>query len=333
MPPVIPAATMQKLSNPAPPGQRHEQIVKIACSMYAQGWNSEAIFSHIRPNYGPDVSDKEIRDVIRWAEKKYFGNFTAKKFQYSPATALAGGNWSAFKAKARNQNTIITDVERLLKGFSCADADLFEASPVRLSENYREDCLFVFEVLYFPENRINIVTDFEKTQADNGVIKANPTGFGITKTRNEWIDYCRNNPVPESEAGAWLRINPIHGNGISDNDISDFRFVLLESDILPLEIQFSVFGKLPLPISAILTSGGKSLHAWVKIAAHSVEEYRIKVRELFSFLSPLGFDPLNKNPSRLSRLPGVQRKIGAKSDGIQKLIYLNPSPAQGRSIL
>jgi hypothetical protein len=39
-------------------------------------------------------------------------------------------------------------------------------------------------------------------------------------------------------------------------------------------------------------------------------------------------DTKNKNPARLSRLPGVVRQIGANGDGRQRLFYLNPQPEQ-----
>ena len=54
--------------------------------------------------------------------------------------------------------------------------------------------------------------------------------------------------------------------------------------------------------------------------------------EIFAQLSAIGFDDVNKNPSRYGRLPGAQRVIGAAAQlfaeecGQQRLLYLNPSP-------
>ena len=239
------------------------------------------------------------------------------------------------RAFPNNPKTSTGDFNRasnlFLAGFSIDEPDLFDASPVKLPGDFRNDTALAFESLYSPSDKLNIVTRFRKERTNGTNEKAFPFGFGETISRNEWIDSFRLKSIPESLAGAWFRINPVNGTGISDSDIAEFRFALLESDFLSLEIQISLFAKLPIPICAILTSGGKSLHAWVRIAATNAGEYREKVSKLFSLLSPFGFDPANKNPSRLSRLPGAQRAIGANGDGKQRLLYLNPTATE-RSI-
>ena len=68
--------------------------------------------------------------------------------------------------------------------------------------------------------------------------------------------------------------------------------------------------ELNLPILAVVWSGGKSLHAIVKIDAGSdMELYKKRVELLHDYLKEKGFpaDRANKNPSRLTRLPGVRR--------------------------
>jgi len=119
---------------------------------------------------------------------------------------------------------------------------------------------------------------------------------------------------------------------VNDANITAFRFALIECDGAPLELQMSLLAKLPLPIAAILTSGGRSLHAWVKIDAQNAEDYRNTVAQMLSILAKFGVDGKNKNPSRLSRLPGVVRAIGATGDGRQRLLYLDPSPIQKKII-
>ena len=138
--------------------------------------------------------------------------------------------------------------------------------------------------------------------------------------------------VDESEAGGWLRMNPVDGQGIADANVTAFRFALLECDTLPLEMQWALFAKLPLPIAAILSSGGRSVHAWVKLDACDAAEYRAVVPQMFALLAKFGVDRKNGNPSRLSRLPGSTRVVGAAGDGVQRLLYLNPQPKE-RSIL
>lgn len=111
------------------------------------------------------------------------------------------------------------------------------------------------------------------------------------------------------QAGAWIRFNPLDGDGVKNENVTKFRFALVESDTLPIAEQDIVFRKLELPIAALVHSGGKSLHAIVHIDASCYEEYRKRVEKLYDFLEKNGvsIDKQNRNPSRLSRMPGVTR--------------------------
>lgn len=121
-------------------------------------------------------------------------------------------------------------------------------------------------------------------------------------------------------AGAWIRINPLDGNGIKNDNVAEFRYALVESDNMPIEIQMAKITDLNLPVAAIVHSGKKSIHAIVKIEAADRTEYRKRVERLYKYCSDNGFevDTQNKNPSRLSRLPGAVR-----GENVQYLIALN----------
>ena len=77
---------------------------------------------------------------------------------------------------------------------------------------------------------------------------------------------------------------------------------------------------------AILSSGGRGPHAWVKLNCADKASYRADVAHIFERLRPLGIDDANSNPSRLSRLVGAKRIIGANGAGEQRLYYLNDAP-------
>lgn len=110
-------------------------------------------------------------------------------------------------------------------------------------------------------------------------------------------------------AGAWIRFNPLDGKGVKNENVTDFRYALVESDSMPIEQQNSVMRELELPIAVLVYSGGKSIHAIVKIDAPNYEEYRKRVDYLYKVCQKNGLeiDKNNRNPSRLSRLPGVER--------------------------
>ena len=111
------------------------------------------------------------------------------------------------------------------------------------------------------------------------------------------------------EVGAWIRFNPLDGRGCRNDNVTDYRFALVESDHMELEKQNALVRELELPIAALVYSGGKSVHAIVRIEAATYEEYRQRVDFLYTILRKNGMDvdTQNKNPSRLSRMPGVMR--------------------------
>ena len=185
----------------------------------------------------------------------------------------------------------------------------------------------LFAAFYLGHEYVNIVTDLDPRKDGSQ-----------TKLRDDWMRHFRKHGVPQSKAGAWFRFNPTKEKGSgkygwhTDDDVTAHRFALIESDKLPLGLQLSFFGKLRLPVAALYSSGGKSIHCLVRMDCTDADEYREQVARILKMLAPYGFDKSNKNASRLSRLPGASREIGANKNGEQKLIYLNPEPVEGERI-
>lgn len=111
------------------------------------------------------------------------------------------------------------------------------------------------------------------------------------------------------EAGAWIRFNPFDGQGVRNENVTEYRYALVESDTLPVEQQYALYREMELPARVLVHSGGKSLHAIVHIGARDYNEYRERVAYLYKVCEANGLkiDTQNKNPSRLSRMPGVMR--------------------------
>jgi hypothetical protein len=217
--------------------------------------------------------------------------------------------------------------ENWLRGFQADEVDLWEASPIRPPAAWRLDAVCLLEFLFRPGELVNFVTTHTVATRPDGAMKANPQGVGETVERNALIA-CWQYAMPESPAGGWLRMNPLDGHGCQDANVAAYRFALIECDEIPRPLQLSLLARLPLPIAAILTSGGRSLHAWVKVDAPDLDTYRATVARMLALLARFGVDTRNKNPSRLSRLPGTRRAIGGEADGLQRLLYLNPQPTQ-----
>ncbi len=113
----------------------------------------------------------------------------------------------------------------------------------------------------------------------------------------------------KEDAGAWIRFNPLDGRGVKTENVTAYRYALVESDVVDIEQQNTILRELELPIAVLVHSGKKSLHAIVKIEAATYEEYQKRVDYLYNVCKKNGYkiDTQNKNPSRLSRMPGVIR--------------------------
>jgi len=212
-----------------------------------------------------------------------------------------------------------------------------ELSPLKIPTDGAAQAALFFAELYPPSEAINIITDFRRDERD-GHVTCSPRGAGDTRTAEHWAEFSGRNGVPSGDAGAWFRMNPVASVGsgskgtYTDADIGSFNFLLVESDTLPLPVQLSVLARLALPIVSIVTSGGSSAHALVHVGAKDAEDYETAAFGIFRCLRVLGFDIVNSNPSRLSRLPGAIRKIDGAGDGEQRLLYLNRD-AEGDPII
>lgn len=113
----------------------------------------------------------------------------------------------------------------------------------------------------------------------------------------------------DPQAGAWIRFNPLDGSGVRNSNVTEYRYALVESDSLDVEKQNSVIRELELPVAVLMFSGGKSVHAIVRIDAADYREYQKRVEYLYQVCEKNGLkvDTQNKNPSRLSRFPGCTR--------------------------
>jgi hypothetical protein len=326
----IPPSTRAELQSPAPAGQRHEQMKRLVLPLLGAGLTPEAVFIQLRQTYEPDVSDHEIHDLIAWAVSK---NPRPCGYNWKHSDYDVRSFRRAILPERVTAGQAIVNTEEWLCGFRCDECDLWHVSPWRPLEDWRLDPLMLFAALYGKEDYINIVTDFTIEKKDRGH-KANPKGAGRTLLRDDWMRWVRDQGTPKSKAGAWVRPNPVKDNGTgkrgasTDADVTSFRFCLLESDALPIDLQLSLWARLPLPVAAIIDSGGRSIHAWVMLNCSSAQEYRTKVDRIYTLLAQFGLCPCNKNPSRMSRLPGAQREVGKHGDGKQCLLYLNPEPSE-----
>ena len=172
------------------------------------------------------------------------------------------------------------------------------------------------ETLFQPEEIFGFVTEsFSKANKD-GHVKLVPANKGIyTKKVGDVVNQLKTGTIEDvigsydHKGGAWIRFNPLDGNGVNNENVTDFRYALVESDNMDLEAQNGLIRQLNLPVAVLLYSGGKSVHAIVRIEADDKKEYQERVNYLYDICKKNGIviDTQNRNPSRLSRMPGCER--------------------------
>lgn len=194
------------------------------------------------------------------------------------------------------------------------DGDGFTQYSAPDTWNPTQELITYLETLYDKDDFVGYVTN-DVWQDNEG--RWVPAKGVFTRTAGELIASLRKHPDDvgatigdwKADVGAWIRFNPVDGEGVKNDNITRFKYALVESDTMPVSDQDAIYRKLELPISCLVHSGGKSLHAIVRVDAEDYTEYRKRVEYLYDFLEKNGLkvDKQNRNPSRLSRMPGVTR--------------------------
>ena len=138
--------------------------------------------------------------------------------------------------------------------------------------------------------------------------------------------------------GAWFLANPVSGDYghferlITEHNttgrsrrteelLTSFRYLVLESDQADPTLWIPALAQLPLPIEAVYSSGGKSIHALVRVDAENGNHWREIKCKLAPTLVTLGADEGAMTAVRLTRLPFCFR---AEKGRYQELYYLRP---------
>ena len=163
--------------------------------------------------------------------------------------------------------------------------------------------------------------------------------FSDLKSQGQFLwegDRCgviRNSQLPAGPDGVWFLPQPVDGkchpnprlggkmSRRSEESVTAWRYVVLESDEASVDDWLRCLVQMPLPISCICESGGRSIHALVRIEASSKGSWDVMVGKMKPVLVTLGADPGALSAVRLTRLPQAMR-----GNRLQRLLYLNPDP-------
>lgn len=220
-------------------------------------------------------------------------------------------------APAKPKPKPLTAAAFIQRGDGATEADWFDASPVRMDwEPGPKDAAHLLRVLYRPWEHVFCG---ERYGGADGVRMA-----------ADWIAHFedgRSVPphfIPNPLTG---KAHPLADGKLSrrgDSAVAGFLYAVAEFDGLSKPEQLAFWwGFRSAPITALIDSGGKSIHAILRVECETRDEWERDIEgQLFPrVLVPLGCDPACRNEARLSRLPGHYR---AEKGAWQRLLYLNP---------
>lgn len=282
----------------------YEEWVQVGMGLKASGYTVQ------------DWDDWSRQDPARYhdgeCEKKwnsFRGGYGAEITAGTVVQMAKNHGWKAYSddGHAFDWDSFIGDDTKIIDGAWVEGREIEEPSnfdPVKELTTY-------LETLFQADESVGYVTE---TWEKDG--KFLPSKGSYSRTAGQLIqELARYGNIGEAlgdineKAGAWIRFNPLDGKGVKNENVTEFRYALVESDTLPIDKQNALLRELELPIAALVYSGGKSLHAIVKIDAADYSEYRKRVNYLYEICKKNGLelDTQNKNPSRLSRMPGAIR--------------------------
>ena len=227
----------------------------------------------------------------------------AQGFGWTPADGMKTYGWD---------DLITTDEEKTVGWYK--EDTVQDLPKVQLDYSPIRDITDYLSALFEPEDKVCIVTT--ASQDEDG--KWRPYGGSASRTCKQLLDSLNRHKdtaiadtfgTPNEDSGVWVCFNPMDGTGRKNSSVTSFRYALVESDEQDIDTQYALLQDLKLPIKMLVHSGGKSLHAIVNIGAVDYKQYQERVDYLYTVCRKRGLvvDTQDKNPARLSRMPGFKR--------------------------
>jgi RecA-family ATPase len=285
----LPCRTREYLERGAPEGSRNRELFEAACQFRdAMIEAAEAEQALIARALADGLSEHEARHTVHSA---YSGAVR------SPATGAAPSGSNGSNGKNGDHRDDHEPLPELPPPIDCGWRTLLETC-------------------FMPDEFVAIAV------AGEGKDGAPVPKRGKTRTAAQWIRHIEARggieEVFPAKLGLYVRINPMRDGGARNQDVAAFRHVLVEFDCdaagqpIPKEKQLAAIVTSGLPVSALIDSGNKSLHAWIRVDAPDEAQYRLRVDAVYEKFKHLNLDRQNRNPSRLSRCPDGFRQVGSE---------------------
>ena len=307
--PPLPRRTLDYLERGAPEGQRNAELFDAACQFRDAAIPlAEAEGRLLARALADGLGEAEARTAIRSA------------FAHGPRDPVQAGVGHATPRPAPAPPNHVRRQPVHSHGPRSA------SEPVPLPEPMEKGFLRLLDVCFRPGEFVAVAPAAEDDEG-NAVPKR-----GVTLSVAEWrkraeskggIDRCFTTVL-----GLYVRINPMREGGAKNDEVTAFRHVLVEFDRdekgeqIPKDVQLGNIVASGLPVSAVIDSGNKSIHAWVRVDAPDAAEYKRRVDVIWEWFDGLSLDKQNKNPSRLSRCPDGWRTVDQEKRQ-QRLLAVN----------
>jgi hypothetical protein len=207
---------------------------------------------------------------------------------------------------------VVDPLTQFIKGVSTEMVELMEKSPATLTGSIENDGLELLDVLYSPDEILFIGDVFDT--------KVKAVSEWMNEDLSKFPHIIPNPMTGDAGMTAMAKISYR-----CEQTVKEYRYAVCEMDEVPIKKQVAFWNRcidINIPVAAVIHSGSKSLHGWIKVdCGTDAEKWDADVRGwLFgTFGKAYGLDSACQNCSRLSRLPGHPRP----QKSAQRLLYLN----------
>lgn len=295
--PPIPKRTKAYIESGAPEGQRNADLMAACCQLRDAEWPKHVIEDVLMRRGTLDgLRENEVKSTIN-------------SILASPARTSITTSTAPAPSPRSNWSVNLEEEPKAPVVYALDEAD-------KIPEPLENPTVTFLENVFSPEDKIQIVVgklNEEGSEAPLGASPILPRDQWIKKIKEKEGDagalFSAFDKEGKVEQGLYVAINPLDKikDGRKKRNIARYDHALLEFDTISTKQQWQLIKKSRIPCSTVSYSGNKSLHALVKIGARSLPEYEAKVAQLMEHFAEYDVDTQNKDPSRLSRLPGVIR--------------------------
>jgi hypothetical protein len=248
----LPKITLDYLEHGAPEGQRDDSAYKAAQQFKWNEFTFDEAISAIVPQAMADgLSRSQAEKCVKQGYESKPGDPIGRRTPHSRLT----------KPTPKFKKT--------------------KTEPEPLPDSIEDGWVKLLEAAFEPDEYVSIGCGYVSEPDENGE-KFQGIDGGFTLRARDWIESLRARKEDADTKvgkilkgsltygglqGLYIRINPVIEDGKENEHVTAFRHALIEADSGSREEQLGALRKINLPVTAIIDSGGKSVHFWVRIDA------------------------------------------------------------------